>query len=260
MRTLAVVCGAAASVLMIAVVVFGPSSRTLLTHQVTAATTATVPASSAQPCPSLAATGNPRPYQSGNPSPRPVPETCGDAAFRLNGALARALGTHAPGVTFADSTGSGQPVRFLRANDENLRYDTGLSLTTSAGRGSAGVGVEPLTYAPRSEADLRRNYACDREPSIDNICVYRSYPDGTVVSGVLFSSKSAGPTGPAGARQYQLQVFRPDHTVVTLLVNNTYYEGTPDPNATPKLGGNEPPLTQEQIIAIGRDRGLTLYP
>jgi hypothetical protein len=122
-------------------------------------------------------------------------------------------------------------VRFLRADDENLRYDAGLSLTTSAGRGSAGVAVEPRTYAPESEADLRRNYACDRLPSIGTTCVYRGYPDGTVVSGVLLSSKAGDPAGPAGAQQYQLQVFRPDHTVVTLVVSNAYYDGTPDPNA-----------------------------
>jgi hypothetical protein len=260
MRTLALVCGAATSVLMVVMVVFWPWSRTPPTRQVTAASSSAASSSgSPRPCPSLAQTGPPRPYQSGNASPRPVPEPCGDAAFRLNGALARALRTHAPGVTFADVTGSGQPVRFLRANDENLRYDTGLSLSTAAGRGGASVGVEPQTYAPPSEADLRHGFGCDRSPSLSATCVYRSFPDGTIVSGVLLSSKT-GAIGPAGTRQHQLRVFRPDDTVVTLIVNNTYYDGVPDPNATPKLGGTETPLTLEQLVAIGRDPGLTLYP
>jgi hypothetical protein len=118
-------------------------------------------------------------------------------------------------------------VRFLRANDENLRYDAGLALRTSAGRGSAGVAVEPGTYAPESEADLRRNFGCDHLPSRGSTCVYRGYPDGTVV---------------------------------TLVVSNGYHDGRPDPNASRKLGGKDVPLTLEQIITIGRDPGLTLYP
>jgi hypothetical protein len=117
------------------------------------------------------------------------------------------------------------------------------------------VSVEPRSYKPQSEAELRHNFGCDRAPASDTTCIYRIDPDGTVVTGVLFE-----PPGPRGGHQYQIQVFRTDDTVVRLLVNNTYYDGKPDPQATPKLGSSQPPLTLDQIIAIGRDAGLTLYP
>jgi hypothetical protein len=260
-RTLGVVCAAAASVLMV-VTVFGLSGRASTTGRgpvgAPAVPGATASRSSPRPCPSLATTGAPRPYQSGAPSPRPVPESCGDAAFRLDAALPRALRTHVPGVTFADRTGSGQPVRFLRANDENLRYDAGLSLTTSAGRGSASVGVEPRTYGPQNAAELSRGRGCDSSPSGGATCVYRAYPDGTVVNGAVFADPG-GRSG-IGKVQYQVQVFRTDSTVVAVRADNTYFEGSPDSTSVAKAGGKEPPLTVEQMIEIARDPSLTLYP
>lgn len=259
MRMAAVVSGAAASVLMVAVVAFGFSSPATPTHQRTAAT-GTASMKSALPCPSLEPSGPPRPYQSGNPSPRPVSESCGDAAFRLSGALVRALATHAPGVTVADATGSGQSVRILRNNDENLSYGTGLFISTPAGRGSASVGIEPRTYAPESEAELRHRRGCDRLPS-ELVCVYHSYPDGTVVTGIDATPKLVGPNGEAGTRQHEVHVFRPDGTLVTFYASNLYYDtGLALPGVTPKVGGKDVPLTLDQLIAIGRDPGLTLYP
>jgi hypothetical protein len=139
-----------------------------------------------------------------------------------------------------------------RFSEERARH---LSVTTPAGRGGVSIDVKPRTYGPQSEADLRNTFACDHAGTGANktTCIYRTEPDGAVVTGVLLAGKSGG-------RQYQVDVFRADDTVVRLVVSNTYYEGTPDPNATHKLGGSEPPLTLDQIIAVGRDTGLTLYP
>ncbi len=146
-------------------------------------------------------------------------------------------------------------MRFLRANDNNLTYTAGLSLTTSTGRGSLAVQVQPRTWKPQSEAGLRRSFGCDRAPASDTTCIYRTDPDGTMVTGVLVLAAMA-----RGGHQYQIQVFRTDDTVVQIMVSNTYYEGEPDPQATPKVGGSQLPLTLDEIIAIGRDAGLTLYP
>jgi hypothetical protein len=44
----------------------------------------------------------------------------------------------------------------------------------------------------------------------------------------------------------------PDYAILTEL--------RPDPRVTPNVGGKDTPLTLEQIIAIGRDPGLTLHP
>jgi hypothetical protein len=94
-------------------------------------------------------------------------------------------------------------VRFLRANDNNLTYTAGLSLTTSTGRGSLAVQVQPRTWKPQSEAGLRRSFGCDRAPTSDTTCIYRTDPDGTVVTGVLVPAAMA-----RGGPQYQIQVFR----------------------------------------------------
>jgi hypothetical protein len=82
-----------------------------------------------------------------------------------------------------------------------------------------------------SAADLRNTFACDhaRTGANKTTCIYRTEPDGAVVTGVLLAGKSGG-------RPYQVDVFRADDTVVRLVVSNTYYEGTPDPNATHKAG------------------------
>jgi hypothetical protein len=259
MRAVGAVCAAAASVLLVTAV-FGLSGRASTTGLGTVAAPGASHSnsSSPRPCPSLPATGEPRAYQSGAPSPKPVPESCGDATYRLDGALAQALRKYAPGVTFADTLQPSQPVRFLRANDHNLQYGAGLSVSTSATRGRAHVEVEPRTYGPQDEAGLSRQFGCGGRQSSDNTCVYRTYSDGTVVNGVTFSEP--GGRTPIPGVQYQITVFRPDSTVVSLVVNNSYYEGTPDPDSVPKIGGKEPPLTVEQLIEIGRDPGLTLYP
>jgi hypothetical protein len=260
LRNAGVICAAALSVLMVTIVFFGLSGRPSTGQRVTGPgptqpTAGATVRHGSPPCPSMAATGPARPYQSGVSSPRPIRESCGEATARLDDALAGALHTQAPAATFQDVLGSGQPVRFLRANDNNLTYTAGLLLTMPSGRGSLGIQVQPRTYKPPSEAELRSNFGCDRAPASDTTCIYRTEPDGTVVTGVLVPSPMA-----RGGHQYQIQVFRTDDTLVMLMVSNTYYDGKPDPQATPKIGSSQLPLTLDQIITIGRDAGLTLYP
>jgi hypothetical protein len=160
-------------------------------------------------------------------------------------------------VSFQDVFGSGQPVRFLYANDDNLTYTAGLLLTTPTGRGSLNIQiqVQPRGSKPQGEADWRRHLGCDRASASDITCIYRTDSDGTVVTGVLVPAPMS-----RGGRQYQIQVFGTDDTLVMLTVSNTYYQGKPDPQATQKVGGDQLPLTLDEIIAIGRDPGLTLYP
>ena len=208
-----------------------------------------------RPCPTVADTGPPRAYQTSAPSPRAVRETCGQATARLEAAMQSALRTHAGDVVVTDMVGSAQGVRFWRANDNNLTSSAGLSAVTPAGRGRVGVEVKPRTFRP-DEAELRRSYGCEPGSPSNVTCVYRPEADGTVVSGVVMSGTKAQP----GRRQYQISIFRPDDTLVFIIASNSYTEQERDPLTESKIGAPEPPLTLEQIVAIGRHPDLTLYP
>lgn len=84
-------------------------------------------------------------------------------------------------------------------------------------------------------------------------CARTTFPDGTVA---LADTMDAG-TG--GERQVSVVAHRPDGTSVFLIANN--YSLGAGPEATePTLTSANPPLTAEQLIEIGRDPGLTLYP
>lgn len=218
--------------------------------------TGSAPATTSAPrlCPSLPPDGEPRAYQSGAPAPLPVSESCGDATHRLDVALAKALRSQAPDATFADSTGSDQPIRFVQANDLNLTYIAGLSIRTPGHRGMASVEVMPTTYGP-DEAELRRAHGCDRL-AVKSTCVFRTLSDGAVVSGVQIGAQPARP----GILQDQISIFRADHTTVRIVTNNVDPDGPRALRETPRVGGETIPLTLDQIIAIGTDPGLTIYP
>jgi hypothetical protein len=260
LRNAGLICAAVVGVLTVTIAYFGLSAWPAGGQQVAGPGPAQPVAGPVRPCPSLPATGAAHPYQSGVPShssSRSTGETCGEATARLDEALATALHTQAAGVSFQDVFRTGQPVRFLYANDDNLTYDAGLLLTTPTGRGSLDIQIQDLPPGskPEGEAEWRKHLGCDRTPASDTTCIYRTDSDGTVVTGVLVPAPMS-----RGGRQYQIQVFRTDHTLVMLTVSNTYYQGTPDPRATQKVGGDQLPLTLDQIIAIGQDPGLTLYP
>ncbi len=216
------------------------------------ASSATAPASPAN-CPTIAASGQPRQFQS--EPPRRIPtEGCGEAAARLDQALAEALRTTIPGAVLTSSYHPDQPVWFTRDNDLNVSYGVGVSVRLDGHAGQLGVQLEayPPGTAP-TQQDQAQSPSCGADAP-DTKCRYERTADGTVATAISFRM-------PDGWAQHQVAVLRPDGTYVVLLSSNIRSTTTTADGVDQfTYEGPEPPLTVDQLIAIGRAPGLTLYP
>ncbi|WP_405102212.1 hypothetical protein [Micromonospora sp. NBC_01412] len=92
---------------------------------------------------------------------------------------------------------------------------------------------------------------CRHAPEPDD-CEVVNYPDG---SAAVVSSMVAGP----GQRQLRVVLLRPDGTSVLTVTNNSRFEPVGN-QMRPSKTAEEPLLTVEQLAAIARAPGLTLYP
>jgi hypothetical protein len=112
-----------------------------------------------------------------------------------------------------------------------------------------GSGFLLVRVMPTPANDVSACFA-SRDP---RVCVRTALPDGTV------ALANTMPTGTAGESQISVLVHRAGGTSVLLIANN-YSLGTSPGAREPTLSSATPLLTAEQLIEIGRDPGLTLYP
>jgi len=148
-------------------------------------------------------------------------------------------------------------------------FELEAALTDDSGTGQLGVVIWP-TPAEQPQ---------DCEAALSRLinCTARTEPDGSKVVTSFHVNRE-------GVTTSSVKVFRPDNTMVTLSVNNaaTELRVPPSPDKTkvkdpvsgktvevddvqdggsgPKLGRPEPFLTLDQLVAIGLDPALTIYP
>jgi hypothetical protein len=190
-------------------------------------------AASDRPCPTVSPTGPPPQPKPDGPPARPVPETCGVATARLDTALRNAL--RDAGVV------SNERNPFVRTNDRRLVYEATPDVRTPAGWGTLVVRIQPYSGMPPT----RQEYGgCAGNP-----CVFRTAPDGSVVTGFTLP----------GA-QNLINVYHRDRTLVSVVTLYRAGDGTPPTPGSSPPGPRWSPLTTEELITLGRSPALTLYP
>jgi len=166
----------------------------------------------------------------------PVPPTAltepeGAAIARLSGVLNARLATVLPNASFAD---------VIHPNCAGIQFAGDIypgryyaSLQVKEGERLATL-VVMIHYRPFVDMNVYQNS--------------RSLPDGTEVGW----NDESRVGNVKGGRDIQASVLRPDGTFLTLLSHNDLMMAT---------GPSVPsPVTAEQVVALGTDPGLTLYP
>jgi hypothetical protein len=218
----------------------------------------TLPALVDTPGPPMPCTPTATPSPSGGP-PRPLPETVrarptepADKAMpRLTAALLPALRASLPANVSVENPLPGCPLPEFESQPGGM-YLLGLHLVRGENFGTLAVFVGP-TVADRvgctATNDLARPSAAGPEPTLPQTewppeeCERVDLRDGTVVT-------TRTRTEPVA--QIATEVTRPDGTHV-MFVDNYWRSQQPRP-ALERL------LTAEQVITIGKDPRLTLYP
>ena len=182
-------------------------------------------------CPTLPRTAHPQPSPPGD-RPGPATEDCAEAVVRLSAALAVAMGDALPGWGVTASVDPGNPsVRwvFLRQADDASPDGYVANLLLAKGNQNGFIRVLVSATGP---TDGPSGGCAKQDVGQDDTCA--AMPDGDVL--VTRLDPDFGRT----VRAYRITDVRPDGTTVEVLGRD--------------------PLTQEQLTAIARAGGLTLFP
>jgi hypothetical protein len=181
--------------------------------------------------------GGEKPAETSPPSLRPAPTEPTDAAvLRLSLALNATLGDVLPGFSVADHIHPNcEAIQFAPTTSPFL-YEAVVVAKDATGYGRIAIGLMPATAEPPIGG-------CGDEET----CVRETLPDGTLIQ------KIGGVVLGAGLHN-QVAIVRPDGTALVLFSQNVQ---NPDETVTTRP---TPPATVDQLIAIGTDPGLTLYP
>jgi len=175
------------------------------------------------------------------PTLKPAPtEPRKEAILRLSTVLNRVLPATLPGANFADEVHPNCAKIQFTPDIYPALYYAGIAAKDAAGIGSITV----MIYQAREGAE--NDFGSGQEPGSGLYDSHEVRPDGTRVGWL-----SAAP-GVGGHNQ--VGVLRPDGTYLTLFSQNPKHPGDTNPIRP------TPPATVEQLIAIGTDPGLTLYP
>lgn len=190
------------------------------------------------------ATGPQPPLQSHHTVRARPTEQPGDAVARLSGALRTALRAQLPAGLTVRPVQPGCTELQFQYHPSYREYEAGGTLRRGTSSGFFLMHVRPIP-ADEKVAD------CANVMDSQN-CEMRTYPDGSTA---IRSTMEAGPD----ERQLWALVLRPDGTSVQLITNNfrTNVKGN---SANSQLTAEEPLLNMEQLVALGRAPGLTLYP
>ncbi len=192
-------------------------------------TSATGPADPGKPPVGNAPTGKPAPTE-----PRK------EAILRLSIVLNRVLPATLPGANFADEVHPNCAQIQFAPDIYPALYYAGIAVKDTAGIGSITVMISQAREG--AENDFGRG----QDPGSGLYESHEVRPDGTRVGWL------SGTPGVGGHNQ--VGVLRPDGTYLTLFSQNPKHPGDTNPIRP------TPPATVEQLIAIGTDPGLTLYP
>ncbi|MGW1056520.1 hypothetical protein [Micromonospora rubida] len=171
-------------------------------------------------------------------------EAPGDGVARLTGALRDALPALLPNGVRIDPALKGCSEPQFTYHPSYRQYTVDGTVRRGKEHGLFLLQVRP-TDTESAVPDCRRAFARGNCEVID-------YPDG---SAAVVSSMVEGP----GQRQLQVVLLRPDGTSVLAVTNNFRNELAGKRMRTLKTA-DEPLLTVEQLAAIARAPGLTLYP
>jgi hypothetical protein len=174
---------------------------------------------------------------------RPDLETPAQMIARLNPVLAAAFQAQRPDVTV---TGGGpyEALKFSLANGEVLCNTGAYLMALARTHGPEGTGnFEIVVSAPPGDPT---SGSCDGISGPDTVCTVVISPHGDVIRQTTGQLKY-------GATEIHIEIDRPDGTAVMVTADNVgSTDGTP-PASTP-------PLTVDQLVAIGTDAGMTLFP
>jgi hypothetical protein len=172
---------------------------------------------------------------------RPDLETPAQVIARLNPVVGTAFQALRPEVTL---TGRGQfePLKFRLSGSSLCQEGAMLTAlaTTHAPEGTGSVQV----VVSASFADPS-TLTCDGRSGPDTVCTVVTSTDGDVIR------KTTGQLR-HGAVGNDVEVIRPDGTAVMVTADNIGPDGPP--------AASTPPLTVDQLAAIGTAPGLTLFP
>jgi hypothetical protein len=237
-------------------------------------TSSTAPPSSA---PSTSQPSGPDPADTAPPSspvppvadPVPPPqceegdlEPAGEAAARLSQAAMKIVRDQRPEVRLVANAMGDYPVGTPRGPlefyqtvgvepghpevsicDTRARFEAWATARTPLGDGNIGFSISPAFFSTLSPA-------CDEEGYYERIhCAEETGPHGEKILVEAFEFEG-------GTRQHQVQIIRADGTRLRIQSENvaTMSKGSDGPTAS------APPFTVEQLIAIGTDPALTLFP
>ena len=180
-----------------------------------------------------------KPQVDNAPTLKPAPtEPRKEAILRLSTVLNRALPTVLPAANFADEVHPNcAQIQFAPEVYPALYYAS-MVVKDTAGVGSITVMISQAHQG--AENDFGRG----QDPGSGLYDSHEVRTDGTMV-GLLSGAPGEGS---------QVGVLRKDGTYLTLLSQNENKPGDTNPIRP------TPPATAEQLIAIGTDPGLTLYP
>ncbi|WP_433346181.1 hypothetical protein [Micromonospora sp. CA-111912] len=170
-------------------------------------------------------------------------EAPGDGVARLTGALRDALPSLLPTGVRIDPALKGCSEPQFQYHPRYREYTVDGTVRRGEESGAFLLRVLPT---PTDEAEP----GCRHAPDPDN-CEDVNYPDG---SAALVSIMVVEP----GQRQLSVLLFRPDGTSVLAITNNFRNELVGNRRRTSKTA-DEPLLTVEQLAAIARAPGLTVY-
>lgn len=210
--------------------------------------------SAAGPAPTLCAplspspTGPQPPLQSHDTVRARPTEAVARAVPRLTASLREALRETLPASARVESPQDGCVDPQFQFHPSYREYEVAARVTEGKESGFLIVRIMPTPAMPTPRPGDGCHVSDDPRD-----CERIGFPDGTV------ATASTMDVGSDGLRQISVLVRRPDGTAVFLLANN-YLLGTGRDDREPTLTGAEPPLTTKQMIAVGRDPGLTLYP
>ncbi len=170
---------------------------------------------------------------------KPAPTETRDAAVpRLSRVLNDSLRQNLPGASFADERHPNCEAVQFQPDAHGFLYAAEFVAKDTAGPGQVVVGLRRATWESRAAFESGESTLYeDRE----------TRPDGTMVGWIEGARLGDG-------SRHQVDVLRPDGTFVMLVAQTT--SGGSDLNPTRPT----PAATVEQLIAIGTEPNLTLYP